>query len=131
MHFLTQGCNVSGTSQKGGLSMRHEKVLLQELQKNVGERVKKYIRKTLYSKLKFCEHDHIDGAIYTNWMEQEDIIKPNRIDDDEYKKAVKTAIKQGFSSRCHNSQTRKTSVVSNDIWWSTAKKKNKCKRTTV
>ena len=39
-------------------------------------------------------------------MEQEDMAKPNRIDDDEYKKVIKTPIKQGMSSSLHNnSQT--------------------------
>ena len=43
---------------------------------------------------------------YSNLIEQEDMAKQNAINDDEYEKAVKTTIKQGFScSICHNSQT--------------------------
>ena len=82
----------------------HEKVVLKDLQKKIGERVKKYVRDTLYSELKFCEHDHID-AIYRNLMQRKDMTKPDGINNAEYEKVVKTTIKQGFSSLRHNSQS--------------------------
>ena len=62
------------TNNKAG---NHKKVQLKDLQKKVGERVKKYVRdSTIYSELKFCEHDHIN-AIYSKLMEHEDMTKPN------------------------------------------------------
>ena len=83
--------------QEGKLAYEKQRWKLQkgvvaQIAKNVGERVKKYIREILYLELKICEHDHID-TIYGNLMEQEDMVKPNRIDDDELKKNIKTKIK--------------------------------------
>ena len=75
-----------------------------DLQRQLYDRVRKFVRDNIYGNLKFVEENHMHG-LSKALMERPECQVPDAIKQEDYEMALRSCIKKSFSRLRHNSQT--------------------------
>ena len=75
-----------------------------DLQRQLYDRVRKFVRDNIYGNLKFAEENHMHG-LSKALMERPECQVPVGIKKEDYETALRSCIKKSFSRLRHNSQT--------------------------
>lgn len=75
-----------------------------DLQRQLYDRVRKFVRDNIYGNLKFVEENHMHG-LSKALMERPEYQVPDAIKQEDYEMALRSCIKKSFSRLRHNSQT--------------------------